>query len=238
MLQLVAFPKKIDLDNIERIALSFALSGAIVPTIVLLLNWLPWGITLWPIVISLSILNLVCIIIAIIQRLLSSTEERNEPKVKFSLRMWWAEQERANHIVYIVLTMVLATAFLTAFSIILTPKPAQYFTEFYILGQEGLAEDYPREISAGEVVTVTTGITNREGVASTYNVQVTLGDQVIGQAGPINLEKGATWEQPVKFTAPQVGDDQQIIFMLDRTGQPSPYRTLRLWVNVKPAKAP
>jgi uncharacterized membrane protein len=238
MLQLVLFPGKVDLDNIERLALSFALSGVIVPPIVLLLNWLPWGITLWPIVISLSIFILVCMIIAIVQRLRLSTEERNEPKVKFNLLTWWAEQERANRIVYIILTMVLATAFLTAFSILVTPKPSEYFTEFYILGQEGLAEDYPREITAGDSVAITTGITNREGVTSTYHIQVKLGDQVIGQDGPLTLENNSTWEQPVEFSIPIVGDDQQAMFILDREGQPSPYRTLRLWIKVTPAETP
>ncbi len=237
-LQLALFPRTVDLDNIERLALSFALSGAIVPTIFLLLNWLPWGITLWPIVISLSIFILVCMLFAIVQRLRLSTEERNIPQVKFSLRTWWAEQDRANRIVYIILTLVLTTAFLTAFSILVTPKPSEYFTEFYILGQEGLAEDYPREIVAGEVVTVTTGITNREGETSTYYVQIKLNDQVIGQAGPIRLENTSIWEERVKFSVPIVGDDQQVRFILEREGKPSPYRTLLLWMNVKLAEAP
>ena len=122
--------------------------------------------------------------------------------------------------------------------IFLTPSTNELMTEFYILGQEGLAEDYPREVTAGQVVTITTGITNREGSTSTYNIQIKSSDQVIGQAGPITLENKATWEQAVEFSVPKVGDDQQITFILNREGQPSPYRTLQLWINVKPAQAP
>ena len=49
------FPKKDDLDGIERTALSFGLSIAVTPLIGLLLNYTPFGIRLEPILISLSI---------------------------------------------------------------------------------------------------------------------------------------------------------------------------------------
>lgn len=236
--QLALFPSTIDLDNTERIALSFALSGAIVPPIALFLNWLPWGIKLWPVVISLSVFILVCLVIATIRFLLLPAGERLEPKTRLTLRTWWAGLERQYRVVYIILVAVLATASLTAVSILVMPKPAEYFTEFYILNQEGLAEDYPRESAANQVISVTTGITNREGSISTYNIQIKLNDQVIEQAGPITLKDDATWEQPVEFSVPTAGDDQQILFILNREGQPSPYRTLRLWINVKPAGTP
>ena len=47
------FPKKGDLDGIERAALSFGLSIAVTPLIGLALNYTPWGIRLTPILISL-----------------------------------------------------------------------------------------------------------------------------------------------------------------------------------------
>ncbi len=238
LLQLALFPQKIDLDTTERIALSFALSAVIVPPMALMLNWFPWGIRLWPVVITLSVFIVVCMGLAIIRKLRIPAEEDKGPKTNLSIRSWWVGQERAHRIAYIILIVALAAASVTAFSILVTPKPAENFTEFYILGQDGLAEDYPREVIAGETISVTTGITNREGAASTYNILVKTGDQVIGQAGPITLENKATWEKQVQFTIPSFGDDQQVTFILNREGQPSPFRTLRLWINVKPVEAP
>jgi uncharacterized membrane protein len=238
VLQGLLFPRKNDLDNIERVTFSFALSGVIIPPIALLLNWLPWGITLWPIVTSLSVFILACMIVSIIRRSRMPAWERLEPNMRFSLRKWWAKQERTNRVVFIILAITMTTAFLTAFSILVMPKPAERFTEFYILSSEGLAESYPREITAGETVTVTTGIINREGVLSTYNIQIVYDDQVIGQIGPIPLEDEATWEQPLGFSVPNAGDDQQIAFILERESQASPYRSLRLWLNVKAIEAP
>ena len=44
---LALFPKKDRIGNIERVALSFGLSIAVVPLIGLILNYTPWGITLY-----------------------------------------------------------------------------------------------------------------------------------------------------------------------------------------------
>ena len=49
------------MDMIERIALSVGLSLAVTPSIGLLLNYSPWGITLGPIVISISLICIVMI---------------------------------------------------------------------------------------------------------------------------------------------------------------------------------
>jgi len=56
--------KKRELDEIERFALSIGMSLALVPLVGLLLNYTPWGIRLEPIIISLSMLTLICIIVA------------------------------------------------------------------------------------------------------------------------------------------------------------------------------
>ena len=49
------FPRKDDLDGIERVALSFGLSIAITPLLGLALNYTPFGIRLSPILIVLSV---------------------------------------------------------------------------------------------------------------------------------------------------------------------------------------
>jgi uncharacterized membrane protein len=235
MLQELLFPRNLELDKTERIGLSFALSGAVVPPIALLLNWLPWGIHLWPITISISGIILLSMIGIVIRQHSLPTEEKLKSGEKFSIKKWWAYLDRTYRVVYVVLAAVMVIVSLTSFSILVTPKPAAQFTEFYILSQDGLAEDYLREITAGQVVNITTGITNREGISSIYNITVTASNEIIGQAGPITLEDQTTWEQPIEFVAPTGGDDQQIVFYLDREGQQFPYRSLRLWVDVKPA---
>ena len=62
------FPGKDDLDGIERVALSFGLSIAVVPLLGLGLNYTPWGIRLIPILITLVIFTLGMCIITIYRR--------------------------------------------------------------------------------------------------------------------------------------------------------------------------
>src|SRR6056297_2775407 len=52
------------IDGIERVALSFGLSIAIVPLIGLVLNFTPWGIRLVPIATAVAGFTLVCVAIA------------------------------------------------------------------------------------------------------------------------------------------------------------------------------
>ena len=51
------YPKKSDLSQLERLALSLGLSLALVPLVGLVLNYTPWGIRLEPILASVSLLT-------------------------------------------------------------------------------------------------------------------------------------------------------------------------------------
>lgn len=62
------FPKRTSLGSIERIALSFGLSIAVVPLIGLILNYTPRGIRLYPILIALFAFMMLMSFIAWIRR--------------------------------------------------------------------------------------------------------------------------------------------------------------------------
>jgi len=232
-LQAALFPRRDDLDGPERLALSFGLSIAVVPPIALVLDKLPWGIRLWPIVVSLALFILTCSTVAWYRRQRLPDQERFVLTVEVDVKGWWAAQDRTSRILYSILALALTTAFLSALAIIVLPKPGERFTEFYILGPEGLAENYPREAIVGQPVTVTVGITNREGVPAEYRVEVRNGVHLIGQAGPVRLGSGETDEKPVTFVPAEVGDDVKVMFLLYRDGEQDPYRSLRLWLKVK-----
>jgi uncharacterized membrane protein len=70
------FPRKNDLDGIERLALSFGLSIAVVPLIGLGLNYTPWGIRLTPVVVSLALFTLAMAAAAHWRRLSLPSEDR------------------------------------------------------------------------------------------------------------------------------------------------------------------
>jgi len=58
------YPRDNELTDLERVALSIGLSLAITPLIGLLLNYTPWGIRLYPILLSLALYIIVMLFLA------------------------------------------------------------------------------------------------------------------------------------------------------------------------------
>lgn len=110
------------------------------------------------------------------------------------------------------------------------PPVKEKFTEFYILGLEGQAVDYPESIVVGEVECVVVGIINREQETMTYRVEVIVDGSRSNEVGPLTLEQKQKWEQEVCFQAMRAGERQKVEFVLYSNEEP--YRLLHLWVNV------
>ena len=169
------FPEKKELDNLERLALSFGLSIAIVPLIGLALNYTPWGIRLTPILISLTVFNLLFGTAAIYRR-----KNAIEPWIpwvsveKLKEELEWEESSKLDKALTVILIVAILTSIGTLAYVVTHPKPGEAFTEFYILGPEGIADNYPTDLFAGENGTVIIGIVNHEHRNVTYYVQIWL----------------------------------------------------------------
>ncbi len=169
------FPERKELDNLERLALSFGLSIAIVPLIGLALNYTPWGIRLTPILISLTVFNVILALAAMYRR-----EKAFEPWIpritleRIKKELEWAESSRLDRILTVILIAAIVTSVATLAYVISHPKPGEAFTEFYILGPGGKAADYPTNLAVGENGTVIIGIVNHEHRNVTYHVQMWL----------------------------------------------------------------
>ncbi len=226
------FPRRNALDSIERVALSFGLSIAVVPLIGLILNYTPLGIRLYPILISLTIFIVVTSLIAWHQRRRLPQVER--PAVSFNLSLpSWRGQSFVDKILSIILIAAILGAMGTLGYVIANPKVGEKFTEFYILGLEGEAIDYPRELMIGEEGSVRVGIINREYETVSYRVEVRIDGVRDNQTGPLELEHDEQWEEIVSFTPDRAGDNQKVEFLLYENGGSEPDLKLHLWVNVK-----
>jgi hypothetical protein len=60
-----------------------------------------------------------------------------------------------------------------------------------------------------------------------------LGDR--GWLQYLRLANEQQWENPVQFVANSSNDKLKVDFILSKEGDTAPYRTLQLWVKVKPA---
>ena len=167
----VLFPRKNALDGIERVALSFGLSIAVVPLIGLILNYTPWGIRLYPILISLTIFIIITSVIAWYRRQRLAQTERFT--VSFNLGLpTWRGQRLVNKVLFIILIGTILGAIGTLGYAIATPKVGEKFTEFYVLGLEDKVGDYPEELKVGEGGEVIVGIINQEHETLKYRVEV------------------------------------------------------------------
>ena len=114
-----------------------------------------------------------------------------------------------------------------------TPHAGERFTEFYILGLEGKAEGYPREVRAGEAASVILGIINREHAVVTYRIVVSIDGTKNSEISPVSIIPEEKWEQVIKFIPTMVGDNQTVEFLLYKDAGVSPYLSLNLWLDVK-----
>ena len=256
------FPRSDDLDWIERIALSFGLSIAVVPLIGLALNYTPWGIRLDPILISLSLFTVAMAVAATIRRLsLPAAEQLTVPVVEVvaSVRaeLFEAGQTRLDRALSIVLVISIVAAIGTTAYVIAAPKEGEHFSEFYILGAEGKAADYPTSFALNTSQWVTVGVGNHEYRNVTYTVEAQAVNQSFDPATntstidrmrllnryQVTLAHNTTDEQKLTFTVPEPGYNQIQFLLFNETipdgavtGQERIDRSdrdLHLWIKIR-----
>ena len=223
------YPRSDGLDAIERLALSFGTSIAVVPLIGLALNYTPWGIRLTPILLSVDAFIVVMCAVARVRRRRLLPAERF--RVAFSVpALRWHDRSLADRALTIALIASIAFALGVLVYVVSTPKQGEEFSEFYILGTDGRAEGYPTSITAGQAVDLIVGVVNHEGEPVTYEIQTRLagdGDVVLLTTGAPDaasatansiildeLDAEAAWENLVSVTPLHTGDRQKLEFLL------------------------
>jgi len=256
------FPAKGDLDGIERVALSFGLSIAVVPLIGLALNYTPWGIRLDPILASLTVFTLAMTAIAWYRRLLLPAGDRFSVPARAMLgaarlELFDPEASRLDRGLSVVLVVAIVAALATTAYVIAVPKEGEHFTEFYILGPGGKAADYPTDFPAASTQSLMIGVGNHEYREIPYTVEALALNQTFDPATntstihavepldrfvvtvPHNETRELAWD----FSVPSTNYNR-IEFLLfnetipgeDVVGQNrinASYRDLHLWVRAR-----
>lgn len=246
------------IDGIERIALSFGLSIAIVPLIGLGLNFTPWGIRLAPIAITISAFTLGCVAIAARRRQQLPKAER------FSVpyQTWIANartellepEDRADVALNAMLALSILLAVGSVGYAVAVPSQGEQFSEFYLLTEnsdgELVADDYPQELTRGDQAELIIGVENNEYRTTNYTVVIQL--QETRQANNTTTVTSRTEIDRFGFTADhnetvrrshtfaptQTGEKFRVQYLL-YTGDPpetptqaNAYRDLHIWIDV------
>lgn len=224
------FPKKERVSAVERTALSFGMSLAIVPLIGFILNYTPWGIRLEPILYSVTLFIVITSIIGWLRRRRLPEQERFSIEFQMKMPAWGGGTW--NRVFSIILVVVILGALGSLSYFIAKPK-VETFTEFYILGLDGKAIDYPKEIRVGEEGKIIAAIVNHEHEVVSYRVEVRIDEVKNNEVGPFVLDNEQKWEGIVSFTPDKAGDNQKVTFFLYKNGEDEPYlKPLHLWIDV------
>jgi uncharacterized membrane protein len=172
----VLFPKNDDISLSERIALSIGLSVAIVPLIGFWLNFTPWGIRLEPVLVSLTVFTLVMVLIAHYLRALLPQEKRFDVHFSGIPGTFWntltlKESSKVGRLLTVILTLILLASILVAVYVIGVPKEGERFTEFFILGENRTAADYPTMILSTKNYPMYIGVASHENRNITYTIE-------------------------------------------------------------------
>lgn len=234
-------PAKKDMEGIERALLSLGLSIAIVPLMGFGMNYTHWGIREFPVLTGLSAFTLLMCGIAYYRRLQLPGDEAFEVPIKACASALKAEflgkpESGADRALTVLLVISIVASLGSLAYVIGNPKEGEPFTEFYILGPDRIAENYPTNYTLGDNGTVVVGITNHEYRTAEYTMEIMLENRSLPlpeSQKQISLEHNTSWEEPVIFTPPVEGKNMKLEFLLfNETEKNMPYRNVYLWINV------
>lgn len=230
------FPKKDGLENIERLALSFGLSIALVSLLGLLLKFI-FGKGLFYLLLSLCLSTIIIIVFAAYRR------EKLPPEKRFYVPFHRIQEllkeeldipkSKTDRIITGILIFSIVLAIGLLYFVITVPKIGEKFTEFYILGPEGKADNYPSVLQYNYPTNILVGVVNHEYVSTNYTVRISLDKDILTDR-LFFLDHNETWENNVSFVPDKYGTDMKLEFWLFKEDNfTAPYRELYMWVTVK-----
>jgi len=131
-----------------------------------------------------------------------------------------------------LLVLVLAGASLVAWKLQQPMAPGQPFTEFYLLGPEGLLEKYPTTLRVRQPQNYSVGLVNQESMTVVYTVRAFLDGSEVGSTGRLTLQHGERWEGWIRVTPRAPARQQKLELQLHRDGEREIYQRLHLFVEV------
>ena len=229
------FPKRGVLGGIERLALSFGLSIAVVPLIGLILSYTPWEIKLYPVLISITIF-------IIAMSAIGWYRQRKLPAVNrlsITLRVTlsdWSVMSKLHRGLSISLMVVTAAALGFIGYTIAVSEQSESFTEFYILGIAGKTEDYPEQLVLGEACNIVIGVVNYEHQPASYRVRITIDGVEASEVNIGTLPHEAKYEERVNFIPQVAGEKQRVDLYLYKNGEEETHfgGHLHLYIDVLP----
>jgi uncharacterized membrane protein len=178
LLVYVLFPERTEqvFDVVDRIALGIGISIAIVPLFGIVLFFTRWGLSLQLLILSLEAFILIMGAIAIIRWFNTPSEKRYKPMINISIPK---HETKFDMLLTLIVVICLIITVSLVIYVIFTPKEEEHFTEFYVLGSNHLAFNYPMNLTSTKNATVILGVANHENTPINYTLEIWLSNQTI-----------------------------------------------------------
>lgn len=160
-------------DNLERVALSFGLSIAVVALTGIGLNYI-WDISLVPVLVSLFGFIVTTTGFAWFRRKKLSEQKRFSASFIVDLKSILGEWTQGDKAIAVLLVISLIVAGSVLAYIVITPMDGGKFSEFYFLDQNHTLENIPTNLAANETGTIVIGVACHEYEITNYVVVVNL----------------------------------------------------------------
>lgn len=251
----VLFVQKKETDYLELIAVSAVTSAAVTALIGFALNYTQLGVRLVPVIASVTAFIFATSIIALARQAASPGGIKLWNELDFSPNHEQATGKKNGYT--IIAIMVLAVLVLGGF-LAVRFKANETYSEFYVLGLDKTAENYPSSflIKSGKIagVNYTNGdvvdgqwgrvflnVINHEGSAAAYSIKVNIdnrpSDLMYGnstfQDYSFRLNDKERWSGEIGFSPTRPGINQKVDFLLFKDGKQQAENTLTLWVDAQ-----
>ncbi len=245
----IFFPGDQEITWARRVALSLGLGLAIVPLLGFLLNSTPSTRGFAVLAETVALFTVVAGGLAWLRRTHLPSGRRLSLTIHTEISFWgdYTLIDKATTLLLLAIIVMAIGAFAYGETRIM---PSERFTEFYLLGPQGNANDYPTRLNVSQNGTVIIGVVNHEYMTVNYTVRVDLiGLMLIRNATSglnatvdvnrttldwfhVTLGNEQNWIRPYSFLIASAGF-WKIQFLLFRNDSlVTPYSTLQLFVSV------
>jgi len=249
------------IDGLERAALSFALSIALVPLLMVGLTLSQYAFALVPITVLLTAWTAVLTLVAAVRRFRLPRQQRF--RVPFGevyaarTQLTSAADTRFDAVLNVGVVAVILIALATSAFAVAVPPDGEQYTEFYVSTENENGNlsfsNYPESFSPGEPEPITVGLENYEGESGNYSVVVQLqrtegsaNDSTVTQRAPVDQFSTSVGPNETRHVSRSLtvsdrltGDNLRMMFLLykgpvpDQPTADNAYRTVHLWVDVE-----
>ena len=243
---------------IDRSALSLGISIVMTTLIGVGLHYTQWGIQIESGLYSIATFVILISGVAILRRRYYGHKALTQV-IDINIRKLF-QKSPVKITLNLVMIVIVLIAIVSSVYLIAKPNTGDKFSEFYILGINGQAADYPTDFilnSNSEVVSVKygegtsfiseawgrviLGIVNHEQQNTTYTIKIQIDgsqasipfqNKIVTNIGPLILEPGEKWEEKIGIVPEHIGQNQEVELLLYKNNDTSVYLDLHLWVNV------